>query len=107
MPANLQVGEDGAAVYTTKIMLALHRVSELQSHPFMVRVRINIAGSKALGWVGGWVGCMSTPVVQHIYGCSQVSACERTGLTQALIAWLLALTVQTWLSDTLLKATVD
>lgn len=104
MPANLQVGEDGAAVYTTKIMLALHRVSELQSHPFMVRVRINIAGSKALGWGGE---CMSTPVVQHIYGCSQVYACERSGLTQALIAWLLALTVQTWLSDTLLKATVD
>lgn len=49
MSANLQVGEDGAAVYTTKIMLALNRVSELQAHPFMVRVRINIAGSKALG----------------------------------------------------------
>lgn len=102
MSANLQVGEDRAAVYTTKIMLALNRVSELQAHPFMVRVRINIAGSKALGG-----GSMSTPVVQHIYGCSQVSACERTGLTQALIAWLLALTVQTWLSDTFLKATVD
>lgn len=49
MPANLQVGEHGAAVYTTKIMLALNGVSELQSQPFMVRVRINIAGSKALG----------------------------------------------------------
>lgn len=53
MPANLQVGEDRATVYTTKIMLALNRVSELQWQPFMVRVRINIAGSKALGGEGG------------------------------------------------------
>lgn len=49
MPANLQVGDDRAAVDTTKIMLALNRVSELQWQPFMVRVRINIAGSKAVG----------------------------------------------------------
>lgn len=56
MSANLQVGEDGAAVYTTKIMLALNRVSERQAHPFMVRVRINIVGGKALGrGVGGYV----------------------------------------------------
>lgn len=53
MPANLQVGEDRAAVYTTKIMLALNRVSERQWQPFMVRVRINIAGSKALRAGGG------------------------------------------------------
>lgn len=50
---------------------------------------------------------MSTPGVQHIYGCSQVSASERSGLTQALTAGLLTLTVQTWLSYMLIKATVD
>lgn len=106
MPADLQVGEDAAAVNTTKIMLALNGVSELQSQPFMVRVRINIAGSKALDWgVAG--GGMSTPVVQHIYGCSQVSASERSGLTQALTARLLTLTVQAWLSYMLIKDTVD
>lgn len=63
MPADLQVGEYRAAVYTTKIMLALNGVSEQQSQPFMVRVEINIAESKA------WGGGKSTPVVQHIYGC--------------------------------------
>lgn len=43
IPANLQVGAYRAAVYTTKIMLALARVSLQQSQPFMVRVEINIA----------------------------------------------------------------
>lgn len=63
MPADLQVGEYRAAVYTTKIMLALNGVSKQQSQPFMVRVEINIAESKV------WGGGKSTPVVQHIYGC--------------------------------------
>lgn len=61
LPAKLQVGEDRAAVYTTKIMLALNRVSELQWQPFMVRVRINIAGSKALGAGGGRQGGVCQP----------------------------------------------
>lgn len=52
MPADLQVGEYRAAVYTTKIMLALNGVSKQQSQPFMVRVEINIAESKA--WGVGW-----------------------------------------------------
>lgn len=49
IPADLQVGAYRAAVYTTKIMLALARVSKQQSQPFMVRVEINIAESGAGG----------------------------------------------------------
>lgn len=67
MSANLQVGEDGAAVYTTKIMLALNRVSELQAHPFMVRVRINIAGSKALVGGGGGRGYVNPSSATHLW----------------------------------------
>lgn len=50
IPAKLQVGAHRAAVYTTKIMLALARVSKQQSQPFMVRVEINIAQSRAVEW---------------------------------------------------------
>lgn len=49
IPANLQVGAYRAAVYTTKIILALARVSKQQSQPFMVRVEINIAESRVWG----------------------------------------------------------
>ncbi len=49
IPANLQVGAYRAAVYTTKIILALAGVSKQQSKPFMVRVGINIAESRVLG----------------------------------------------------------
>lgn len=49
--ANPQVGTHTAAVYTTKIMLALVRESKQQSQPFMVRVEINIARSRAGGQV--------------------------------------------------------
>lgn len=51
IPADLQVGAHRAAVYTTKIILALARVSRQQSQPFMVRVEINIAESRAGGQV--------------------------------------------------------
>lgn len=60
IPANLQVGAYRAAVYTTKIILALTRVSRQQSQPFMVRVEINIAESVVWG--------ASQPMdMQHIY----------------------------------------
>lgn len=49
IPANLQVGAYRAAVYTTKIILALARGSKQQSQPFMVRVEINIAESRVWG----------------------------------------------------------
>lgn len=42
-----QVGAYRTAVYTTKIILALARVSKQQSQPFMVRVEIYIAESRA------------------------------------------------------------
>lgn len=50
-PENPQVGAYSAAVYTTKIRLALARVSKQQSQPFMVRVGINIAESRTGGVV--------------------------------------------------------
>lgn len=52
IPANVQVGAYRAAVYTTKIILALTRVSRQQSQPFMVRVEINIAESVVWGASG-------------------------------------------------------
>lgn len=51
IPADLQVGAYSTVVYTTKIILALARVSKQQSQPFMVRVEINIAESRAGGQV--------------------------------------------------------
>lgn len=72
IPANQQVGTYRAAVYTTKIMLALARVSKQQSQPFMVRVEINIAERRVLGG-------QAAPVVQHIYGCGS--------LTMSITAW--------------------
>lgn len=66
MAANLQEGDDGAAVYTTKIMLALNRVSKLQWQPFMVRLTINIAGGKA-SEAGGGRRCMSTSLVHNTF----------------------------------------
>ena len=72
IPANLQVGAYRAVVYTTKIMLALARVSKQQSQPFMVRVEINIAERRVPGG-------QAAPVVQHIYGCGS--------LTMSITAW--------------------
>lgn len=63
IPADLLVGVYRAAVYTTKIMLVLARVSKHQSQPFMVRVQIYIAESGAGGQVSShstehlWVQC--------------------------------------------------
>lgn len=85
MPADLQVGEYRAAVHTTKIMLALNGVSKQQSQPFMVRVEINIAESKAWGGQGA-----SQPQERNtfmgagLYGLAQVDA-----------GWLFILSVQT------------
>lgn len=74
IPADLQVGAYGAVVYTTKIILALARVSKQQSQPFMVRVEINIAASRAGGQVNShrathlWV-----QVSANEHQCLQVS----------------------------------
>lgn len=46
IPAKLQVSAGWAVVYTTKIILALARMSKQQSLPFMESVQINIAESK-------------------------------------------------------------